>query len=170
MRFGDFYGNLGESLGNCLGDQGNYGVFRMEMARIDEGQTQFLCVPEAVVLHIRGDEGIAARCGNLEHGAGAGTAAHCYLTDRLAAVNVAQALAAQAGLYRGQEGIQGLFLGIAHVDQTPGAALIIGSLGVHHFYIGKAKRFRQNGIDTAGGLVQVGVGIDVGDAVFNVLQ
>ena len=36
------------------------GVFRMEMTGVDQGDAQILGIPELIVLHIGGDEGVAA--------------------------------------------------------------------------------------------------------------
>ena len=75
MRLGDLYFDFGELGGDFVGQHGNHRVFGVEMAGIDEVQTQIMGIPELIVLHIGGDKGIAASVISIHQLAAAGTAA-----------------------------------------------------------------------------------------------
>ena len=103
MRFGDFYGNFRESGPKALCKIGGNGVFAIEMAGIDEIQSQILCVPEIVVFGVGGDEGVATGLHGFLHFAAAAAAAAGDLADGFSGICIAQSFAAQCGFYVGKE-------------------------------------------------------------------
>ena len=113
MIFGEFHFDFRESGGQFGGQDGHGGVFRVEMAGIDEVQTQLISGAELIVLDVGSDEGIAACGQGIEHAVGAGTAAYGHLPDGLAAIHIAQTVALQIALDGCEEIGKGLFFHIA---------------------------------------------------------
>ena len=91
----------------------HYGIFRVEMAGINEIDTQLLSIPKLIVFHIRGDKGIAAGVINLPDSAAAGAAAYGDLGNRASTIYIAHALAIQCGFNSFQIIDKGLFLDIS---------------------------------------------------------
>ena len=109
MGFGNFYRNLRESVGNVFCQTGSDGVFCMEMAGINQIQTQIIGIPELVVFHIGSDEGIAAGFHGIHNFGCAGTAAHGDLGNRFACIHIAKSFTAQGSFDSGQEVRKRLF-------------------------------------------------------------
>ena len=120
MAFGDFDFDFREGSGDFFSQDSHHRILGMEVTGIDEIQTQILCIPELVVLHIRSDEGIASGSQNFRHTAGAAAAAHGHFPDRLAGIHIAQAVAAEVFLDSRKESIQRLLgdLTAAHKADT----------------------------------------------------
>ena len=95
MNFGDFYRNLRESVAQALREGVTDGVFRVEVAGVDEGDAQIAGVPELVVFDVGGDEGVAAGIIGVQQLRGAGAAADSDGMDGLSAGRIAQAPAAK---------------------------------------------------------------------------
>ena len=167
MGFGDHNLNLRESSGDFVSQNFYHGVFGVEMTGVDDGHTQILCIPKLVVLHIGSDKGITAGQVCIHQLAAAGTAAYADLVNSLAAVGIPQTLTAQDRLYMGKEGFQRLLLRKTTPKQAIFPTFGIRAGGFYHFYILKTQNLRQGIVDTAGSAVQVGVGVDAGDAVLN---
>ena len=60
MGFRDFNFDFRECSGDLFRKNGHYGIFCVEMARIDQVDAHSFGIPKLIVAGISGDEGIAA--------------------------------------------------------------------------------------------------------------
>ena len=137
------------------------------MSGIDDGHTQISGIPELVVFYIRGDEGIAACTVSIHQLTAAGTAAYADLANRFATISIAKTGATQGFLHLLQEGFQRLLFYETATQQAVFPSLCIGTLRIHHLHIRKTQYLCQGVVDAAGCQIQIGVGIDAGDAMLN---
>ena len=158
MSFGNFDFNLRKSGGDFLRQHGNRRIFRVKMSGINQVQAQFPGIPKLVVFDIRSDKGIAARSQHIQHPAAAAAAAHGDFMDGPAAVHAAQTFTAEIFLHGGKEASQRLLGHIAAAHKSDSI------YGIDDLYIFKSQLSGQNIVDAAGGIVQIGVGVNVGDA------
>ena len=94
MGFGDFYFNFRKLGCDFYCQNRNNRVFGVEMSGINEVQTQIMGIPELVVFDVSGHEGVASGIQGSKHSVSAASTTYGYLPDRLAAVNIAKAVAA----------------------------------------------------------------------------
>ena len=118
MIFGNFHFDFRKSCSDFLCKHGYNGIFRCEMSRIDQIQSQIVSIPELVILDIRGDEGIATGTDGIQYLAGAGTAAYSNFSDRLSAVYIAKTFTAKAFLDSCEKVRQRLLCDAAAAQQT----------------------------------------------------
>ena len=143
MRFGDFYLNFRECSGDFLRQDSHHGIFRVEVAGVDEIQSQVVGIPELVVLNVGGDEGVAAGMDGFRESVAAGTAAYGHFPDRFTAVRIAQPLAAELLLYGRQKIGEVLLLNFTHPQQSPGLTVNF-TAGIHHLDIFQTQGLRRN--------------------------
>ena len=170
MGFGNFNLDFRESSGNFFCQNTNNGVFRVEMAGINDGHFLIATIPEVIVFYVRGDEGVAACIHCVHEFRAAGTAAHSNLPHRLSAVHISQNRCAEDGLDLLHKLFQRLLRNFTAVEKSPLPSFRVYAAGKDYLYIFQTQQPGKLVVDTAGTFVQIGVGIDTGNAVFDQKQ
>jgi hypothetical protein len=143
------------------------GVFRLEMAGVDEIEAAVFGLFKMVVFEIGRHEGVAPGAEHIVHFAAAGAAPDRDQADGSAPVGPAQARTAELFPDEGRKVRQRRERHGARAQKAVGPALLVRPRGVQHAHVPQAQQLRQAVVDAARRAVEIGVQIDGRDAVFN---